>query len=289
MTVAQAGDGIQEERVTVGRTWVRVIGVNLTPKRRWKMIRHIFFRQFALSAFSGLLFFDIFFSHLGGDFQNAANGVISPMSALAAFTVTGLCVALLTWIVQTTWKRREEHMARLEAVYGDRSAYLQTQVWIAFFSGCIVLPVLLLPRTVFLLTFILMTLAYLHLRLFARRIKGLMQPGHYATWADVGEMLLVYMTMLAVFTLLMASVSVIHSMVPDIGAPLNLNVATPRFLDFVYFSVVVMTTLGFGDISPATYDAKILVAIQCLISYFMFALMVGLMTKGILLKGRTED
>ena len=105
MTVAQAGDGIQEERVTVGCTWVRVIGVNLTPKRRWKMIRHICFRQFALSAFSGLLFFDIFFSHLGGDFQNAANGVISPMSALAAFTVTGLFVALLTWIVQTTWKR----------------------------------------------------------------------------------------------------------------------------------------------------------------------------------------
>jgi hypothetical protein len=48
-----------------------------------------------------------------------------------------------------------------------------------------------------------------------------------------------------------------------------------RLLDFLYFSTVTMTTLGYGDIVPATRMARLLVMGQAIlgISYLAFTLM----------------
>ena len=67
------------------------------------------------------------------------------------------------------------------------------------------------------------------------------------------------------------------------------NLPVTHLADYLYFSVVVMTTLGFGDIYPATTAARIIVAMQCLTSYVMFALMIGIITRGILPAGSTKQ
>ena len=53
------------------------------------------------------------------------------------------------------------------------------------------------------------------------------------------------------------------------------------FLNALYYTVVSMTTLGFGDIVPVTWDGKLLLIFQCLVSYVMFALMIGIVTRGV--------
>ena len=52
--------------------------------------------------------------------------------------------------------------------------------------------------------------------------------------------------------------------------------------DYLYFAIVVMTTLGFGDIYAATTAVRLIVALQCLTSHIMFGLMIGIITLGIL-------
>ena len=250
-----------------------------------KMLRRIFFNQFALSAFTGLLFYDLVFGHISGDFLEATGTVSRIYAILVSALVTGLFVALIHGSIQFRLFKKQAYREHLRRLYGDEKKHLRLELLVAFLSGSLVLPVLLFPRAVLALTVILLLLAIAHLRIFVRNIKRLMQPGQYARWSDVGEMLHVYLTMLAVFTMVMASMFVIHNLIPDLAPPLNLASEGTRFLDFVYFSVVVMTTLGFGDISPVTYDAKILVSLQCLVSYFMFALMIGLVTRGILTTG----
>jgi voltage-gated potassium channel len=52
-------------------------------------------------------------------------------------------------------------------------------------------------------------------------------------------------------------------------------------IDSLYLTIVLMTTLGFGDIYPVSQVAKLLVSLQCLTSYLVFALMIGILTRGI--------
>lgn len=50
-----------------------------------------------------------------------------------------------------------------------------------------------------------------------------------------------------------------------------------------------MTTLGYGDIVPKTWDAQLLLIFQCLISYVMLALMVGIITRGVVSSREIND
>ena len=51
---------------------------------------------------------------------------------------------------------------------------------------------------------------------------------------------------------------------------------TNEFLDYLYFSVVTMTAVGFGDILPRSPLAKFLTLFQALLGYFIFSVIVGL-------------
>jgi hypothetical protein len=50
---------------------------------------------------------------------------------------------------------------------------------------------------------------------------------------------------------------------------------TPSFADFVYFSFVVLTTLGFGDLTPATDGGKAVVAFEALLGQLFLVTVVS--------------
>lgn len=103
---------------------------------------------------------------------------------------------------------------------------------------------------------------------------------------EVAELMRIYMTMVAGFTLLNATLEVGHLLV-GASPPFGFGSTDGRFfINSLYFTVVSMTTLGFGDIVPKTWDGKLLLIFQCLASYIMFALMVGIITRGVT---RTQD
>lgn len=159
-------------------------------------------------------------------------------------------------------------------------------VWttaIAFIAGTAALPVFLRPAGLVALTGVALAVCMVHISRFGRKIVPILKPGRYATWGDMRELLTIFAILIVSYSLVITSIGIIHYYVPDWGPAFSLSMENPNagFIDVVYFTVVVMTTLGFGDIVPLTPDAKIVVAAQCLTSYIMFATLIGILTRGI--------
>ncbi|EWS72989.1 cation channel family protein (macronuclear) [Tetrahymena thermophila SB210] len=56
---------------------------------------------------------------------------------------------------------------------------------------------------------------------------------------------------------------------------LNLNLKLQGYVAGIYYCIVTMTTIGFGDISPITYRERIFTLIFCILSCFLFAFTMG--------------
>lgn len=139
------------------------------------------------------------------------------------------------------------------------------------------------------LTTIVLIILALHLRAFSRQMPTMLQPGNVATWKEVSELMRIYMTMLAGFTLVNATLEGMHLLAggsPPFGFTAH---GGEIFLNALYFTVVSMTSLGFGDIVPRTWDAKLLLIFQSLVSYFMFALVIGIVTRGVTRTSVTQN
>ncbi|MDD3312986.1 potassium channel family protein [Pseudodesulfovibrio sp.] len=120
-----------------------------------------------------------------------------------------------------------------------------------------------------------------HVRLFIRHTGRVLRPGNSASWRDVAELARIYLTMLAGFTLVNASLEATHLMLGG-SVPFGFGHDEGElFLNSLYYTVVSMTTLGFGDIVPVTWDGKLILIFQSLVSYVMFGLMIGIITRGV--------
>lgn len=137
------------------------------------------------------------------------------------------------------------------------------------------------------LTTVIWAILIWNLRSFLRHIGEMLRPGSVITWYDVGELLRIYLTMLLGFTLVNAALDGLHVLAGAHHA-FGFYGSGDGFINALYFTVVTMTTLGFGDIVPLTWDAKALLIVQSLLSYFMFALMVGIITRGVTGADKTE-
>jgi hypothetical protein len=62
---------------------------------------------------------------------------------------------------------------------------------------------------------------------------------------------------------------------------LEIKNPTVLFIDILYFNTITLTTLGYGDITPVTAMAKLLVMIENLVFFFLFALGIGCVVRGI--------
>ena len=59
------------------------------------------------------------------------------------------------------------------------------------------------------------------------------------------------------------------------GDPFFVQTDDPTLADFLYFSFVVLTTLGFGDLTPATYGGKAMVSFQALLGQIFLVTVVS--------------
>ncbi|WP_161598283.1 potassium channel family protein [Pseudodesulfovibrio senegalensis] len=134
----------------------------------------------------------------------------------------------------------------------------------------------LLISTVFL---VLLTIG--HLKRFARSVVTMLKPGRYCMWPEILGLVEIYITIIACFTLINATLEIAHRGGLLTNPQFPFSVETGVFADAVYFTVVTMTTLGFGDITPISPGAKLLTTLECLVGYVMFALTVGIITRGV--------
>lgn len=205
------------------------------------------------------------------------------MFSLIDFTLAALNGVMVGLVAAAYHFYRNGRLKRINAV--SRIPASQKKITyaaiIGFISGASDVLLGLHNSGILALTVVVLVILILHLRDFSHHIVDMLKPGNIATWGDVNELMRIYMTMVAGFTLVNATLEGLHIMAGKLP-PFGFRVEDGDiFLNSLYYTVVTMTTLGFGDIVPMTWDAKLLLIFQCLASYFMFALLIGIITRGV--------
>lgn len=249
-------------------------------KRNTNSFIYVFLTHFVPCFFLGVVFLLVIASALPGDLHAELTDQRVTSKDLFIGTLNGLavaCVVILFHLAHNNRVKRgsiaSRHISSQKKIaYGALMGFIGGgfQVLFGLFSEGIVG-----------LTTIVLGILIWHIRVFSKDVILIIKPGNHATWSEVMDLMRIYLTMVAGFTLFNATLEVGHLFVGE-TPPFGFGTTDGQFfINSLYFTVVTMTTLGYGDIVPKTWDGKLFLIFQCLASYIMFALMVGIITRGV--------
>ena len=108
----------------------------------------------------------------------------------------------------------------------------------------------------------------------------MLSPDSKATVRDLAEFAVFFINLVIAFTVINVSLNTIHN---SLGLPLafNLGNGMNALFNGVYYSIITMTTVGYGDIYPQNTLARIIVSMECLTSYILLGIMIGIICRGV--------
>lgn len=155
---------------------------------------------------------------------------------------------------------------------------------VAFIAGFICIFTAFQPIA-FLLGGIIGIFTILKIKSFIRRITLFLPPHHYISHYELLLFISFFIDLIIFFTLLNLTFGIIDNPVilasEDILNETLPVVRSDNLFNALYFTVITLTTVGFGDFIPLSYFGKMIVVLECLTSYVMFGLMIGLMARGV--------
>lgn len=188
-------------------------------------------------------------------------------------TFNGIYTTLLTLLLHQGLIRKEF----IRQYYADN---LRSLTAVSFLAGFLSIYITLSAFGTYVISLLIIYLAYLNVKDFARRLSGLLQPDTLATAADLGEFANFFINLLITFAVINLSINSIHHSL-TLPEAFNFGNGLSAIVNALYFSIITMTTVGYGDIIPHTAIARIVVALECLTSYLMLGIMIGIITRGI--------
>lgn len=151
---------------------------------------------------------------------------------------------------------------------------------VAFIAGFLSIYITTSSLGTYLISIMIIYIAFLNVRDFSDKLAALLAPNTLATTKDLGEFANFFINLVITFAVVNLSVNTIHSNF-KFDQAFNFGDGLSGIIDALYFSVITMTTLGYGDIFPHTVVARVIVAFECLTGYLMFGIMIGIITRGI--------
>ncbi|MGN0913824.1 MAG: ion channel [Alphaproteobacteria bacterium] len=151
---------------------------------------------------------------------------------------------------------------------------------VAFIAGFLSIYITFAPASTYLISLIIIYIAYLSVKDFAAKLSSMLTPDTLATPQDIGEFANFFINLTITFAVINLSLNTIHGSF-KIQQAFDFGDGVAGIVDALYFSIITMTTVGYGDIVPHTVIARIIVAFECLTSYLMFGIMIGIITRGI--------
>ncbi len=150
----------------------------------------------------------------------------------------------------------------------------------AFLAGFCSIYISLSDFGTYLVSLLIIYISAVNVKNFAAGLSQLLAPDTKATPRDLGRFANFFINLLITFTVINLSVNAIHGRL-RLPSAFNFGQGLDGILDAVYFSIITMTTVGYGDIIPHTVVARIVVGFECLTSYFILGIMIGIITRGI--------
>ncbi len=246
----------------------------------WSAVR-VFLGHFVPCSFFGLLTVEL------------PSLVLDPRAGLASRLIVALLNGCLVGTAVFVFHLGKMRRVNREVFPGRDRAYRLVSTGSGFLCGAPVILIYQSPIGMVILTGLTLLAIALHVKLFLRRVAHLLRPGRLARIEDVVFLAGMFAMLLIAFTLVHISLDHIHTdlavVTDQTQSTVFSSLRSRSLIDHLYFSIVVMTTLGFGDISPLTPAARIAVAAECLTSYVMFALMLGIITRGIIFRGEEAE
>ena len=121
--------------------------------------------------------------------------------------------------------------------------------------------IFLLPFTVYQIT------------IFIKQMKSFLSPRQYVTQLIVLFTLIIFLFRIPDNPVISASEDMLNKRISFYDSHDIYNA--------LYFTVITMTTVGFGDFIPISYFSKMILVAECLTCYVMLGIMIGLIVRGI--------
>ena len=161
--------------------------------------------------------------------------------------------------------------------------------WALFFTGCIAgtlcIYIALNEAATYIISAIIIYGAYHNIKIFISKLSAMLEPNQNATTADLAGFAIFFINLLITFTVINISLNTIHiSLGTDMA--FNFEPGIGGILDAIYFGIITMTTVGYGDIYPHSSAARAVVSIECLTSYLLLGIMIAIIGRGIKFSGK---
>ncbi len=122
--------------------------------------------------------------------------------------------------------------------------------------------------------------AYDNIKNFIARLSALLLPEKHATTGDLSDFATFFINLLISFSVINLSLNTVHQNL-NIERAFNFSEGIGGILDSIYFTLITMTTVGYGDIYPLSTVARAFIGLECLCSYLLLGIMIGIISRGI--------
>ncbi len=184
---------------------------------------------------------------------------------------------LLTSIIVFSLNR---YLAKKNYINSYYTTDVRKLMIVAFSAGFLSLYVSLINIGTYIISIFIIYIAIINIHRFADKISQLLKPNTMATPNDLGEFATFFINLIITFTIINLCANTIHNDF-NLEPAFNFGHGLIAIIDAVYFSIITMTTVGYGQIVPHTAIARIIVSVECLTSYLMLGMMIGIINRGI--------
>ena len=195
------------------------------------------------------------------------NFVIIPLSN--ALLTSLIYLGLNIWLAHKHWTQQTFRKENKTAIFIT-----------GLIGGICSIYIALDEITTYLISALILYSTYHQIKHFIKKLSGLLSPNTQATTKDLAEFAVFFINLVIAFTVINVSLNTIHNSL-DLPLAFNLGQGMDAIFNGVYYSIITMTTVGYGDIYPQTTLARVIVGIECLTSYILLGIMIGIISRGV--------